>query len=107
MVIDKPESSAPGARWDPAWVARVLPLLRTIAKSYFRSEVRGMDKVPDGGVLLVSNHSGGLMAYDVPLLAVAFAEEFGDDEWYPGGHVAHVFSGTVRELTDQFLSERP
>lgn len=26
-------------------------------------------------------------------------------EWYPGGHVGHVFSGRVRELTDQFLTE--
>ena len=29
--------------------------------------------------MLVSNHSGGTPAYDVPLLAVAFSEEFGDD----------------------------
>jgi len=26
-------------------------------------------------------------------------------EWYPGGHVGHVFSGRVRELTDEFLAE--
>ena len=56
-----------------------MPLLRTIAKMYFRSEVTGMEKVPRRGVLLVSNHSGGTLAYDVPLLAVAFSEEFGDD----------------------------
>lgn len=65
--------------WDPAWVSRVMPVLRAVAKTYFRSEVHGMDKVPEGGVLLVSNHSGGIVAYDVPLLAVAFAEEFGED----------------------------
>ncbi len=27
-------------------------------------------------------------------------------EWYPGGHVAHVFSGRVHELTDEFLTEK-
>ncbi len=46
---------------DETWVKRVLPVLKLVAKTYFRSEVRGgMDKVPDGGgALLVSNHSGG------------------------------------------------
>jgi 1-acyl-sn-glycerol-3-phosphate acyltransferase len=76
----EPDDSAPKTDgWDPVWVGRIMPLLRTISKLYFRSEVTGMEKVPDGGVLLVSNHSGGAMAYDVPLLAVAFSEEFGED----------------------------
>ena len=64
---------------DETWVKRVLPVLKLVAKTYFRSEVRGMDKVPDGGALLVSNHSGGLMAFDVPVISVAFADEFGAD----------------------------
>ena len=38
-----------------------------------------MEKVPEGGALMVSNHSGGLIAMDVPVLAVAFPEEFGPD----------------------------
>ncbi|NDK90338.1 acyltransferase family protein [Gordonia desulfuricans] len=68
---------ADGMDRDEGWVRQVLPLLRLIAKGYFRSEVRGMEKVPDGGALLVANHSGGLMAFDVPLIGVAFAEQFG------------------------------
>lgn len=64
---------------DPAFLARVMPLLRLAVKGWFRSDVSGMDKVPDGGVLMVSNHSGGLIAMDVPILAVAFADEFGAD----------------------------
>ncbi|GED98778.1 hypothetical protein nbrc107697_33410 [Gordonia crocea] len=90
------------ARWDPEWVARVLPLLKTIAKVYFRSEVRGMDKVPDGGVLLVSNHSGGMVAYDVPLIAVAFADEFGADR--PLCTLAHdlVFLGAGDTIFGKF-----
>ena len=87
---EPPEVSAKGSTpgWDPEWVARVMPVLRAVAKNYFRSEVRGMDKVPDGGVLLVSNHSGGITAYDVPLIAVAFADEFGADRRVSAlGHV--------------------
>jgi len=62
---------------DPEYVAKVLPVLRLAVKGWFRSQVHGMDNVPDGGALLVSNHSGGLIAMDVPILAVAFADQFG------------------------------
>lgn len=64
---------------DPAMVARVMPLLRVAMKGWFRSEVRDMDRVPYGGALVVSNHSGGLLAMDVPIFAVAFTDTFGPD----------------------------
>lgn len=65
---------------DPAYLDRVLPLLRLPVKAWFRSEVRNIDRVPlAGGALMVSNHSGGALAFDVPILAVAFFEEFGTD----------------------------
>jgi 1-acyl-sn-glycerol-3-phosphate acyltransferase len=61
----------------PDSVALVMPLLRLAMKGYFRSEVRDMDRLPDGGVLIVSNHSGGLIPMDVPIIAVGIADEFG------------------------------
>lgn len=64
---------------DGEHVKRLIPLLRLAMKGYFRSEVTGMEHVPEGGALLVSNHSGGLLAMDVPILAVAFTEHFGTD----------------------------
>lgn len=64
---------------DSAFVAALVPLLRLVVRTWFRSEVTGMDQVPPGGALLVSNHSGGLIAMDVPILAVAFHDEFGPD----------------------------
>lgn len=64
---------------DPDYIARVLPFLKVAMKGYFRSEVRGMERVPDGGVLMVGNHSGGLMPMDVPLIAVEFFDRFGTD----------------------------
>ena len=60
-------------------VARLIPLLRVAMKGWFRSEVTGVEHVPDGGALVVSNHSGGLLAMDVPILAVAFVDHFGPD----------------------------
>ena len=65
------------AERDPTYIARALPLLKLAMKGWFRSEVRDVDRVPDGGALMVGNHSGGLMAMDVPILAVAFADTFG------------------------------
>ena len=94
---------------DEDWVKRVLPLLRLIAKTYFRSEVTGMDKVPDGGVLLVSNHSGGMTAFDVPVIGVAFADQFGEDR--PLYTLAHdlIFTGPGKDIFGKvgFLPAHP
>ncbi|NKR04426.1 glycerol acyltransferase, partial len=49
-------------------------------KGWCRSEVQGIENVPpEGGALVVSNHSGGMMAMDVPIFAVAFVDHFGPD----------------------------
>lgn len=65
---------------DGAYVAAVVPAVARLLKLYFRSEVRGMAAVPaEGGALLVSNHSGGMVSMDVPIIAAAFVEEFGPD----------------------------
>jgi 1-acyl-sn-glycerol-3-phosphate acyltransferase len=93
--------SALSAR-DPAYVASVLPLLKLAMKGYFRSEVRGMERVPDGGALIVGNHSGGLMAMDVPIIAVAFADTFGADR--PLYCLAHdmLFTGVAGPFFRKF-----
>jgi 1-acyl-sn-glycerol-3-phosphate acyltransferase len=67
------------AKWDPDLTERVVGILRPIAKRYFRSEVHGIDRIPGGGALLVSNHSGGTIATDLPTFAVAFYDHFGYD----------------------------
>ncbi len=83
---------------DPAYVASVLPFLKLAMKGYFRSDVRDMDRVPEGGALIVGNHSGGLMAMDVPIIAVAFADTFGADR--PLFCLAHdmLFTGAAGPL---------
>jgi 1-acyl-sn-glycerol-3-phosphate acyltransferase len=80
------------------YVAALLPLLRLAVKGWFRSEVTGIDAIPDGGALLVSNHSGGLLAMDVPVIAVAFFDHFGTDR--PLYILSHdmLFFGLGKEL---------
>jgi len=91
----------PGER-DPAYVATVMPALKLAMKGYFRSEVRDMERVPDGGVLMVGNHSGGLLAMDVPIVAVALSDTFGPGR--PLYCLAHdmLFTGPAGPLMRKF-----
>jgi 1-acyl-sn-glycerol-3-phosphate acyltransferase len=81
---------------DPGLVERIMPFFRLVMKLYFRSEVRDIDRIPpEGGALIVSNHSGGLMPMDVPIIAVAFHDHFGADR--PLYTLAHdmLFTGSI------------
>ena len=66
--------------WDPDYIRRVLPMLRTLFKGYFRGEVRGLENIPDDGPsLLVGNHSGGSLIADTFVFAMEFYDRFGPD----------------------------
>jgi 1-acyl-sn-glycerol-3-phosphate acyltransferase len=64
-------------KWDPGLTEKVMGWIRPLIKGYHRAEVRGLDNVPPGGVLVVSNHSGGLFAMDVPVFATDFYAKYG------------------------------
>ncbi len=83
---------------DGAHVAKLMPFLRLACKLWFRSEVHDIDRIPDGGALIVSNHSGGAVAMDVPVIAVAFFDHFGPDR--PLYILAHdmLFMGQGEDL---------
>jgi 1-acyl-sn-glycerol-3-phosphate acyltransferase len=65
--------------WDPEYIARTLPLLAPPTQAYFRPEVHGLERIPDGPSLLVGNHSGGWLIVDTFLFAYAFYEHFGPE----------------------------
>jgi len=65
--------------WDPDYIRRTLPLMRTFFHTYFRGEVRGLERIPDGPSLLVGNHSGGTMIADTFVFATAFYARFGPE----------------------------
>lgn len=68
------------AKWDPGFTERVMGVLRPFLRAYHRAEMRGVESFPaTGGALVVSNHSGGLFAMDVPVFASGFYEHFGYD----------------------------
>ena len=66
-------------KWDPELTRRLMSIMRPLAKRWHRSEVRGLELMPAGGSLVVSNHSGGVIAMDVPVFAIDFYDHFGYD----------------------------
>jgi 1-acyl-sn-glycerol-3-phosphate acyltransferase len=63
---------------DPDYIRETLPGLWMLASLYFRSEVRGLQKIPEEGpVLLVGNHSGGNLTPDTHVFTLAFSTYFG------------------------------
>lgn len=67
----------PLRRRDLRPVAPLLGPLRRAVHTYFRADVDGLDRVPDGPVLFVANHSGGVGSPDSVVFVLAFLEHFG------------------------------
>ncbi|HJT94101.1 MAG TPA: 1-acyl-sn-glycerol-3-phosphate acyltransferase [Mycobacterium sp.] len=86
------------SKWDPGLTERVMGLIRPLIKGYHRAEVRGLEEFPPGGALVVSNHSGGLFAMDVPVFATGFYEKFGYDR--PVYTLSHdvIFTGPTADF---------
>jgi 1-acyl-sn-glycerol-3-phosphate acyltransferase len=63
---------------DPDYIRETLAGMWLLASIYFRAEVKGLEKIPaKGPVLLVGNHSGGNLTPDTTVLTLAFATYFG------------------------------
>jgi 1-acyl-sn-glycerol-3-phosphate acyltransferase len=65
-------------KFSPAVTRQVVEKVSPVLRRWFRSEVHGLDTFPsDGGALVVSNHSGGMLTPDVMLFGSAFYRRFG------------------------------
>lgn len=76
------------AGWDAEFTERLIGALEPVARRWFRYEVRGLESLlATGGVLVVANHSGGMLTPDVLIFAAAFYGAFGYDRpLYTLGH---------------------
>ncbi len=85
----------PARQFDPDFMRKLVPKMETFAR-YFDAEVRGMERVPKSPVLLIGNHSGGVITpdtsavyvawyrtrgFDDPLMGLAFDAIFGVPGW--------------------------
>ncbi|MBF6195926.1 lysophospholipid acyltransferase family protein [Nocardia implantans] len=63
---------------DPQFIASTVDLGWRLVRLYFRAEVRGLERIPEEGpVLLVGNHSGGNVSPEVLVTTLAFVRRFG------------------------------
>ncbi|MGV9724178.1 lysophospholipid acyltransferase family protein [Nocardia beijingensis] len=63
---------------DPEFIASTVELGWSLVRLYFRAEVRGLERIPEEGpVLLVGNHSGGNVSPEVLVTTLAFVRRFG------------------------------
>ncbi|MCC6767105.1 MAG: acyltransferase family protein [Deltaproteobacteria bacterium] len=82
--------------YDPAFHARVEPLVRALYEQWWRVEAAGLDHVPlSGRLLLVGNHSGGVFPYDGMMIAEALRAH------HPGG------GRQARPLVEDFVYQAP
>jgi len=85
----------PARQFDSEFMRKLVPKMETFG-SYFAAEVRDMDRVPKSPVLLVGNHSGGIITPDTsavyaawyrargfedPLMGLAFDGIYGVPGW--------------------------
>ena len=79
-MSDKDLNASELAKWDPVFTAQATKLVAPIINRWFRVEVRGLESIPAvGGVLMVSNHSGGALTPDPLVFGPAFYHTFGYD----------------------------
>jgi 1-acyl-sn-glycerol-3-phosphate acyltransferase len=57
-------------------VRRSYRLMAPVLKAYFRSDVRGLERVPPGQTILVANHDGGMLPIDTILFGIGWYEYF-------------------------------
>src|SRR3954451_10271548 len=63
---------------DPDYIRETMAGAWLLASFYFRADVKGLEKIPaEGPVLLVGNHSGGNVTPDTTVFTLAFVSYFG------------------------------
>ncbi|MGB9223112.1 MAG: glycerol acyltransferase, partial [Mycobacterium sp.] len=65
-------------KWNPRLTQAIVELSRPLVR-YFRAEVTGLDNIPSGPSLVVSNHSGGVLTPDMSVFAVNYYDTYGYD----------------------------
>lgn len=66
-------------RRNPHFIQAFQPLWRWFYKHYFHVQTEGWERIPDGQVMLVGSHNGGLAAPDMFMMIYDWVRRFGPD----------------------------
>ncbi len=84
---------------DPEFIDRLARSMTGSLRRYFRSRVRGLDRIPPGAALYVGNHSGGMMTPDSFVFCAELYLERGiDDMPYGLGHEVAIQLPMVHQV---------
>ncbi len=73
---NEPPGLIPEGNIDLEGIRSFGPNLDRVGRLYFRYEMRGMHRVPEGGTLIAGNHSGGKLPIDMFLFGIAWHQHF-------------------------------
>ena len=76
----RPETTDEIHAADQDLIHTLVPWFDRACRAYFRLEVEGVERVPDGPALVVGNHNSG----------ITFLESFGACAQFFGAHSSHV-----------------
>lgn len=84
---------------DEGEIARLVGIVETVLRPYFRAEVRGEERIPEGAALYVGNHNAGLLMPEGFLLGAAVYRAHGIDAVpYGLGHEIAIALPLVHQL---------
>ncbi len=61
--------------FDPEYSRSLMTVMSLIYRHWFRVETKGLDRVPEGRVLLIANHAGNTFAWDGAMLGMSLLLE--------------------------------
>jgi len=64
---------------DPQFIAKMMPLLAILYNCYFRVETSGWENIPQGKILVVGSHNGGLASPDTSMMMYDWLRRFGTE----------------------------
>jgi len=75
---------------DRDFIQSLMPVWEFLYRYYFRVQTSGWDRIPEGQVLLVGSHNGGLAAPDMHMMMYDWFRHFGVDRLTYGLMHAHL-----------------
>ena len=85
--------------FDYELVKLAVPVVKALGKAYFRAEVRGIERVPEGSAMIVGNHNAGITFLEPFVMEAAWYEAKGEsDPIYALAHDAIMAFPGLRNL---------